>query len=164
MPDSPAAKTHDAARAMDALRRIVHALHSANSRAEAAYRVSAAQLFVLRQIGAHPGITMSGIAERTRSAQSSVSEVVSRLVAQRLVDRAPSSRDGRRVELRLTAAGQDVARSARETIQERLVDAYERLEPRECATLATLMERWLDKAGLGAAPARFFFSGDGDAG
>src|SRR5512141_414836 len=93
--------TTDAARAMDALRRIVRALHSANARAEGSLRVTAAQLFVLRQIAETPGISMSGLAERTRSAQSSVSEVVARLVSEGLVHRRVSREDARRAELTL---------------------------------------------------------------
>ena len=148
----------DAARAMDALRRIVHALHSANARTESSLQVSAAQLFVLRQIDAEPGISMSGLAERTRSAQSSVSEVVARLVSEGLVERARSRADARRAELRVTQKGRKVAESSRETVQERLVAAYGQLAPADRATLASLMEQWLAEAKLDTAPARFFFS------
>ena len=149
---------NDAARAMDALRRIVHALHSANARTESSLRVSAAQLFVLRQIDAEPGISMSGLAERTRSAQSSVSEVVARLVAEDLVERSRSLQDGRRAELRVTKKGKKVAGSSRETVQEQLVAAFERLPAADRATLASLMDLWLAEAELDTAPARFFFS------
>ena len=147
----------DAARAMDALRRIVHALHAANARAEAGLRVTAAQLFVLRQIGLQPGLSMKELAERTRSAQSSVSEVVGRLVSEALVDRRASLEDGRRVELSLTRAGRAIASRAGETVQERLVAAYERLDAGDQARLAELLESWLTEADLAAGPATFFF-------
>lgn len=156
---SPVRTASDAARAMDALRRIVHALHAANARAEANLRVTAAQLFVLRQIGAEPGISMSGLAERTRSAQSSVSEVVARLCGQGLVQRRTSPADGRRVELSLTRAGAILASRAGETIQERLVAAYERLGADDQDSLAQLLETWLSSAGLEGGPAAFFFHG-----
>jgi DNA-binding MarR family transcriptional regulator len=152
---SPA--TTDAARAMDALRRIVHALHSANARAEGSLRVTAAQLFVLRQIAAAPGLSLSALAARTRGAQSSVSEVVSRLVAQGLVQRRASREDARRIELSLAAGGRAIAARAGETIQETLVAAFERLPPAQQESLAQGMEEWLRSAGLEGEAAAFFF-------
>lgn len=149
---------NDAARAMDALRRFVHALHSANARAQSSHRVTAARLFVLRQIALAPGISMTRLGQRTRSATSSVSEVVSRLVSEGLVERRVSTADGRRAELTLSRAGAIVARSAGETIQERLVAAYEALEESDRAALADLLEDWLAAAGLEDAAAPFFFT------
>ncbi|HET9452684.1 MAG TPA: MarR family transcriptional regulator [Gemmatimonadaceae bacterium] len=149
---------NDAARAMDALRRIVHALHSANARAQSNLRVTAAQLFVLRQIALEPGISMTRLAQRTRSAPSSVSEVVSRLVGEGLVNRRVSVEDGRRAELTLSRAGAIIARNAGETIQERLVAAYEELEADDRAALAGLLEEWLAAAGLEDGAATFFFT------
>lgn len=151
---------NDAARAMDALRRIVHALHAANARSESGLRVTAAQLFVLRQIGLQPGLSMKELAERTRSAQSSVSEVVGRLVSEALVERRASPEDGRRVELSLTRAGRAIASRAGETVQERLVAAYERLETEDQVRLAELLESWLVEADLAGGPATFFFQKD----
>ena len=150
----------DAARAMDALRRIVHALHAANARSESRLQVTAAQLFVMRQIAAEPGISISGLAQRTRSAPSSVSEVVARLVSEGLVERKVSAGDGRRAELTLTRSGLALASRAEVTIQERLVAAFESLPPDDRSALATLMESWLGAAGLGETPATFFFEKD----
>lgn len=148
----------DAARAMDALRRIVRALHAANARAEGSLRVTAAQLFVLRQIAAAPGLSLSALAERTRSAASTVSEVVARLVAEGLVQRRTSRDDARRADLTLTPAGRTIAARAGETIQERLVAAYERLPTPEQQSLVQGMEAWIVAAGLDNEPPTFFFS------
>lgn len=149
----------DAARAMDALRRIVRALHAANARAEGSLQVTAAQLFVLRQIAAAPGLSLSALAERTRSAPSSVSEVVARLVSEGLVQRRASRHDARRAELALSPAGRTLAARGGETIQERLVAAYERLSAPEQQSLVEAMEAWIAAAGLDHEPPAFFFSG-----
>ncbi len=147
----------EAARAMDALRRIVHALHSANTRVEGSLRVTTAQLFVLRQIADAPGVSLSALAERMRSAQSSVSEVVSRLVSDGLVRRRASRDDARRVALTLSAGGKAIAARAGETIQERLVAAFDRLPSVQQEALAQGMEEWLAAAGLEAEVPAFFF-------
>ena len=93
-----------AIRAMDNLRRVVRAL-SASARSVSARGVSGAQLFVLRQIAAAPSLSLRELADRTLTGQSTVSEVVTRLVERGLVERIASETDARRAELTLTARG-----------------------------------------------------------
>jgi len=69
-----------AARAMDALRRLVSALRSSGVAASGEPGMSVAQRFALRVIGTEPGISMGGLAGRTLTTPSAVSEVVSRLL------------------------------------------------------------------------------------
>ena len=142
---------------MDVLRRIVHALHSANVRSTGAAGISAGQLFILRCVAAEPGLPLIALAERTRAAQSSVSEVVSRLVAAGLIERRVSRADARRAELHLTEAGARICRDAGETVQERLVRAFDALDPTEQAALASSLERWIRQAGLTDISPTFFF-------
>jgi len=80
----------DTARAMDSLRRIVHALRVATRASERAVGLGGAQLFVLRQLSATSGQSLGDLAARTRTTRSSISEVVARLVRNGLVNRAPS--------------------------------------------------------------------------
>ena len=63
----------DAARAMDGLRRVVHAVRIATRASERAFGLSTAQLFVLRQLAAMPGQSLSDLAARTQTTQSSIS-------------------------------------------------------------------------------------------
>jgi len=107
-----------AARAMDSLRRIVHSLRVATRASERSFGLSAAQHFVLRQLALEPGQSLIDLARRTRTTQSSVSEVVSRLVKRELVSRRTSDTDRRRTELSLTPAGDAVLRRSPETVQE----------------------------------------------
>ena len=67
------------AAAMDALRRIVRSLRIAERHSEAMLGVTTAQLFVLREVDKAGRITVSELARRTATAQSSVSEVLTRL-------------------------------------------------------------------------------------
>jgi len=147
----------DAARAMDSLRRVVHALRIATRASERAFGLSAAQLFVLRQLSVTSGQSLSDLAGRTRTTQSSISEVVARLVRNDLVSRTQSSKDRRRAELSLTAVGEAVLANAPETVQERLLRGFESLDERAQRTLAESLESWLTASGLDDVTPTLFF-------
>lgn len=147
----------ESARAMDSLRRVVHALRVATRASERAHGLSAAQVFVLRQLATTSRQSLSDLAARTRTTQSSISEVVSRLVVRGLVVRESSTEDRRRAELSLTAAGHAMLASAPETVQERLLRGFDRLDERSRTALADHLESWLVASGLDdIAPALFF--------
>ena len=147
----------DAARAMDSLRRVVHAIRVATRASEREFGLTTAQLFVLRQLAVTPGQSLSELAARTRTTQSSISEVVARLVRNGLVHRGSSSTDRRRAALSLTPAGEAVLVNAPETIQERLLRGFESLDEGTRGTLADSFESWLVASGLDdVAPALFF--------
>ena len=157
---APSMPEADAARAMDSLRRIVHAIRVSTRGSEGSVGISAAQLFVLRQLASVSGQSMSEIAARTRTTQSSVSEVVGRLVSRGLVDRRTAPTDRRRAELTLTPAGVAVLARAPETVQERLLAGFARLGELEQATLADTLEAWLVASGLDdVRPVLFFEEG-----
>jgi len=159
---SPTAQATDTVRAMDSLRRIVHALRVATRASERAFGLGGAQLFVLRQLSAKSGQSLSDLAARTHTTQSSISEVVARLVRNGLVSRAPSSNDRRRAELSLTAAGEAVLANAPETVQERLLRGLESLDERTQRALVDSLESWLTASGLDdVAPTLFFELAEG---
>lgn len=147
----------DSARAMDSLRRVVHAVRVATRASERTFGLSTAQLFVLRQLAATSGQSLSELAARTRTTQSSISEVVARLVRNGLVNRAPSSTDRRRAALSLTAAGEAVLVSAPETIQERLLRGFASLDEATRRSLADDFESWLAASGLDDVAPELFF-------
>ena len=152
-----AKKDDDAVRAMDALRRIVQVLRASALRVEHDVGISGAQLFVLSSIGAEPGQSIGDISERTATRQSTVSEVVARLVALRLVTRARSRDDGRRVVLTVTARGAEVLARSPTTPQADLIDAFEELPATTRRALASGLARWSAAAGLGEAPPAMLF-------
>ena len=154
---APNAEPSEASRAMDSLRRVVHALRVATRASERAFGLSAAQLFVLRQLSLAPGQSLSDLALRARTTQSSISEVVSRLVQRGFVARAASRRDRRRAELRLTPAGQAVLAKAPETIQERLLRGFGQLDETARRALADNLESWLAASGLESVEPELFF-------
>src|SRR5260221_14725566 len=90
---------------LDAIRRIVQALRESSRAAEKHAGLSGAQLFVLQALAESPGLSLNELAERTRTHQSSVSVVVTRLSRARLIERSTAPGDARRAELRLSALG-----------------------------------------------------------
>ena len=150
-------KGDEAVRAMDALRRIVQVLRASALRVERDAGVSGAQLFVLASIGVEPGQSIGDISARTATRQSTVSEVVARLVSLRLVNRARARDDARRVVLSITARGAEVLARAPSTPQASLIDAFEALPAATRRALATGLERWSESAGLPEGPPAMLF-------
>src|SRR4051794_24798768 len=100
-----ARRIRDATSILDDLRRVVRKLRESSREAEQRLGVSGAQLFVLRTLSGGERLSVNELATRTRTHQSTVSGVVSRLVESGLVKRESSPRDARRVELSVTPRG-----------------------------------------------------------
>jgi DNA-binding MarR family transcriptional regulator len=146
---------------LDGFRRIVQALRSSSTASEKRTGLSGAQLFVLRMVAETPGLSLNDLAERTRTHQSSVSAVVSRLVRLGLVERTAAMDDARRAELRQTAAGRRRLAHAPQAAQERLAAAVERLGPADRARLASLLGQIAAGMALPRGrPSMFFEDGD----
>lgn len=142
---------------MNALRRLVHALRASSTAVQRDTGVSGAQLFVLQQLAQQPVASLNELAARTRTHQSSVSAIVSRLAERRLVTRHPSAEDARRTEIALTPAGAALLADAPPTVQTSLVAALRRLTADQRRTLADGLEAWVESAGVAGGDAPFFF-------
>ena len=93
---------------LDAIRLIVRALRVSSAATERRLGVSVAQLFVLQKLEERDGLSVNELARATLTHQSSVSVVVSKLVARRLVRRSVASGDRRMASLALTPKGRYV--------------------------------------------------------
>jgi DNA-binding MarR family transcriptional regulator len=142
---------------VNGIRRLERGLRLAARHIETATRLSAAQLFVLEQLALAPAESLGSLAERTFTDRSSVSAVVDRLVALRLVSRQSSPRDRRRHRLRITAAGRRVLAAAPSPPAAQLIAALNRLRPAELSGLARGLARLNELLGLSAQPARMLF-------
>lgn len=143
--------------AMNALRRVVRSLRSADADSEGVLGISAAQLFVLRELEKAGTLTVGELAERTATAQSSVSEVVARLGANGLVERGRDDHDRRRAAISLSDAGRDLLGRAPETVQERLLGGFQRLHPAMQLRLADALSEWVSASGLREVTPTMFF-------
>lgn len=145
-----------ATRALDALRRLVHALQAASRVVDRPYGVTGAQLLVLRQVAAAPGCALGDIARATLADPSTVSVVVRRLVRARLLRRRADPADARRAVLTLTRRGALVARHAPPAPQETVLAAVRALPAADQRALSRLLERVVTTAGLAAVPPTMF--------
>lgn len=131
---------------LDGIRRIVRALRESSRAAEAHYGLTGAQLFVLQTLSrSERPLSLNELAEKTRTHQSSVSVVVSRLVEKGLVLRTRAAEDARRLEIALTDEAEGLLRDAPGAAQERLL--------RGVKQLPDLQRRQLSRAITGLAVA-----------
>jgi DNA-binding MarR family transcriptional regulator len=147
----------DGERAMNALRRLVRALRTSNAAVQRTSGVSGAQLFVLRAIVARPGRSIADLVATTLTNQSTVSEVVARLVERGLVRRRAAPEDRRRAILTPTPAAEQLVRSAPATVQGDLIAALGRLPAGTRHALADGLDQWIAAAGLDDVTPTMFF-------
>ena len=156
-PRARLAQPDEATTVMIALRRIVRFLRLADREVEAACDISAAQLFVLHVLLDAPAVSLSEIAERTLTDQSSVSTVVSRLVERGLVRRTASKTDRRRAELRLSPAGQRMVDRAPRAPQALMIAALRGLPAAKQLELARSLETLASVIGANEVAPRMLF-------
>lgn len=142
---------------MVALRRIVRLLRLADREAEAAHGLSAAQLFVLYSLWLEPASSLAELATRTMTDQSSVSTVVAKLVERKLVARSTSASDRRRSELRLTATGERIVRTAPRMPQTQIADVIAAMPERRRLELVRSLEGFASAIGANELPPRMLF-------
>jgi DNA-binding MarR family transcriptional regulator len=142
---------------MNAIRSVVRALRLNTRSIEAKLGISLEQLFVLQQLADKPADSLNELAERTATHQSSVSVVVRRLVDRGLVTRVAATTDRRRVQIALTAAGENLLRDAPPTVQNDLMQGMARMSPEHRGTLAELLETWVLASGIDLATPPMMF-------
>jgi DNA-binding MarR family transcriptional regulator len=124
--------------------------------------LSGAQLFVLQCLARQSPCSVNELAARTATDQSSVSVVVSRLVARGHVKRTQSKLDRRSVELTLAPSGKALLERAPEAAQERLIAALMELSKTELGSLSRLLGKVIDAADVAEQTPTLFFE-DGPA-
>jgi len=142
---------------MDSFRRIVRALRHSSRQCEDLSGLTSAQFFVLQQIRENEGLSMNELAQLTFTHQSTVSEVVGRLVALGLVSKARSQKDSRTLVLSLTPRSRSKFKSEAKTVQENLVAAIQFLPPRKRASLAQILDELMIQAKLSEHSPHLFF-------
>jgi len=142
---------------LNSLRQIVRSLRVSSRAAEQRVGLSGAQLFVLQCLARQSPCSVNDLAARTATDQSSVSVVVSRLVALGHVRRTVSTRDRRRVALSLTRSGRALLELAPEAAQDRLIASLSRLPKGKLETLSLLLAQVVREADVGEQVPTLFF-------
>lgn len=154
------AKQAEMAAVVNALRRIVRAIRLSSRAAEETAGVSGAQLFVLAQLGQHPAASLGELAALTLTDQSSVSVVVSRLVARKLVVRRTSASDARRAELSLSASGRALLRRAPDLAQAQLIASLKDVADVDLRVTAKVLDAVARAMGGDGETTPMFFEGE----
>jgi DNA-binding MarR family transcriptional regulator len=136
-PTAPA----DVRASLDALRRIVQALRAVGDEGPRRSGLSGAQRFALQQLAPHPGASLNELAALTFTHHSSVSVVVQRLVARKLIAKVAARDDRRRVRLEVTAKGRTLLHRTPPAVQERLIEAIAALPAADRRALARALRR-----------------------
>lgn len=148
---------NDASAVVDALRRIVHELRVTTHRAEDEVGLSGAQLFVLRELAAEPGISIRRLSQRTLTDPSSVSVVVARLVERELITRKTDPEDARRSVLAVSVKGKTLLARSPEPYQARLFAALGALPPARLRELRLGLSFVIEQTTGSAGAAPLFF-------
>lgn len=94
-----------------------HRLQSVSKQIAARLGVTGPQRLVVRFVGLFPGVTSGRLSELLHLHPSTLTGVVQRLQRHGLLARRPDPADGRRALLRLTPAGQRLARASGPTVE-----------------------------------------------
>ncbi|MCC7241653.1 MAG: winged helix-turn-helix transcriptional regulator [Acidobacteria bacterium] len=146
----------DVQRVLDGLRRIVQGLRESSRETERRTNLTAAQLFVLRQLADGDSLSVNDLAHRTFTHQSSVSVVAARLAARGLVERRRDARDRRRRILTLTTAGHQALKTAPPSAQERLIAAILSTTPAVRRSVGHALAVMADQMTVDRRPSMFF--------
>jgi DNA-binding MarR family transcriptional regulator len=150
----------DSQRILDSIRRLVRYLRISERRAQGELGISGAQLFVLTELFKTPALSLNALAARTRTDQSSVSVVVSRLVEAGLITRERDRHDARRLVLDLTKAGRTMMQKAPPVAQERLLDVFDRMPENDRKSFADMFEAIVTGVSGDDGPAPMLFEED----
>ncbi|MFN2603107.1 MAG: MarR family winged helix-turn-helix transcriptional regulator [Gemmatimonadaceae bacterium] len=130
----------DVVRTVDAIRSIIQTMRISGRAVEQELGISSAQLYVLQALAERPDQSINDLAYNTFTHQSSVSMVVTRLVAADLVRRSASRGDARRVSISLTPPGRALVRKAPRTAETRLIAGLQTFSRTELRQLADYLE------------------------
>jgi len=147
----------DSHRILDSIRRLVRLLRLTDRAAQTELGLSGAQLFVLHELDKTPAMSLSELAAKTRTDQSSVSVVVRRLVESGHVMRERDQRDARRLVLTLTKSGRALAEKSPPVTQEKIIEILDRMQPADRRRFADLFSQIIEELGEanGVAPMMF---------
>jgi DNA-binding MarR family transcriptional regulator len=110
---------------------IVHGLQTRSKRMTSDLGVTGPQRLVLRVVGLFPGVSAGVLASILHVHPSTLTGVLQRLVAQRLLRRAEHSVDRRRAVLSLTAKGARINSIKEHTVEAAIIDALKTVSMRE---------------------------------
>jgi DNA-binding MarR family transcriptional regulator len=107
--------------------------------------VSSAQMAALCELAEHPGLRVSDLANALALHQSTISNLIDKLLQKQLIRRKPDNEDARVVRLYLTPASKRVVLTSSSAPHNVLLDTLERLSLKTLRLLDRELARVLDR-------------------
>ncbi len=141
--------------ALVAIRRIMRAAEQSSRTLSRQAGMTASQVVVLRIIAGEGDISPSGIAQKARITQATVTALLDRLQKRGLVSRTQGAADRRRVVVTLTEVGRKLLDETPDALQTRFADRFNELKDWQQASINAALEQvaeLLDAEKIEAAP------------
>ena len=138
---SVAAVLPDTLQFMRLLWALVHSLDRTSKRMIGEIGVTGPQRLVLRVVGLFPGLSAGELASVLHMHPSTLTGVLKRLVAQRLLIRSSAADDQRRAVLHLAPLGMRVNAAHRGTVESAVAEALNGIRPQDRAATRRVLER-----------------------
>jgi DNA-binding MarR family transcriptional regulator len=138
-----------------ALRRVIRAVELHSRKLVQSHGLTGPQSVILREVIAAGGLTPGELARRVSVSQATVTDIVKRLEARKLLQRHPDSADRRRVVVKATRAGERLHASAPPLLQETFVQRFASLPDWEQHMLLAALQRTamlMDAEDIDASP------------
>jgi DNA-binding MarR family transcriptional regulator len=140
-PSRPLTGLPDVLQFMQLLWAVVHGAERASKRMACDLGVTGPQRLALRVVGLFPGLSAGDLARVLHVHPSTLTGVLQRLVAQRLLARVDDPRDRRRAMLHLTTRGARVNATTLGTIESAIGEALDGVTARDRAATRRALER-----------------------
>lgn len=140
-----------------ALRKLMQLVQTRSKKMRKETGITGPQLLAMKTLTDSPGISISELARRIYLHPATVVGIVDRLEGQGLVERSPSTKDRRQVQVRLTRGGKAALRKTPLASRDSVLAGLETLPDRKLKRLAgslSLIVRVLEAQAKGPVPKR----------
>ncbi|MEW7978171.1 MAG: MarR family transcriptional regulator [Candidatus Sedimenticola endophacoides] len=148
-------ETHYWHEVLVSLRRIIRATDLQSKRIMKLAGLTIPQIMVLRAIASLGDVTVRRISAHVSLSQATVTTILNRLEARRLIERTRNQRDKRVVNARLTDNGRAILAQAPPLLHERFIKRFEALQPWEQTQILSVLQHvavMMDAEAIDAAP------------
>ena len=141
----------------DSLRKLMQLVQTRSKKIRKETGITGPQLLAMKTLADSPGLSISELARRIYLHPATVVGIVDRLEGQGLVERSPSTRDRRQVQVKLTRGGKAALRKTPLAARDAVLAGLETLPDKKLKRLAVslaLIVRVLEAQAKGPVPKR----------
>ncbi len=129
---------------LTSLRKITRAIDLHSRQLAKAYSLTGPQVVCLRRLLANEPTLPSVLSKEVSLSQGTITGILDRLEARGLVERARDTDDRRRVNIKLTEKGREVAKSAPRPLQDKFLESLTELPEENRQIIASVLRQIVD--------------------